>query len=132
MCGDPYPPSVVHHGQQLFLFAAFTVSILFLLHFGGCDHREATQPVKVALLVTASRLWYCNNLVANILVGHCCSKSSTTQYLSLVWIYNRNRVRRIATSADSCVCLWRSGSLIGLYVGLVFAYARSLFQSHSG
>src|SRR5205814_4688233 len=56
------------------------------------------------------------------------------QYLSLVWIYNRKRVE-----ADSSIGWFmrfvfrRSGSLIGLYVGLVLAYgALGYFKSHIG
>src|SRR5213595_3551014 len=34
MCGGPFiPPSIVQHGQQLILFAAIAVSLLFLVHF---------------------------------------------------------------------------------------------------
>src|SRR6266699_3957216 len=35
MCGGPFiSPSLVHHGQQLVLFAAIAVSVLFVLLFG--------------------------------------------------------------------------------------------------
>jgi branched-subunit amino acid transport protein len=72
MCGGPFlPPSIVHYGQQLILFAAIAVSALFLLHFGRLwVIGKRPNPVKVALLVTSIAFWwYCNNLVANILVG---------------------------------------------------------------
>jgi Flp pilus assembly protein TadD len=138
MCGGPFiPSSVVHHGQQLFLFAAITVSILFLLHFGRMwIIGKRPNPVKVALLVTSIAFWwYCNNLVANILVGIALFEVfHDVQYLSLVWIYNRNRVEKDSNIGGFMRFVFRrSGSLIGLYVGLVFAYGSlSYFNAHLG
>jgi tetratricopeptide (TPR) repeat protein len=138
MCGGPFiPPSVVHHGQQLILFAAIAVSVLFVLHFGRMwliGNRP--NPVKVALLVTSIAFWwYCNNLVANILVGIALFEVfHDVQYLSLVWIYNRNRVEKDSNIGGFMRFVFRrSGSLIGLYVGLVFAYGSlSYFNAHLG
>jgi Flp pilus assembly protein TadD len=138
MCGGPFiPPSVVHHGQQLILFAAIAVSILFLLHFGRMwITGKRPNPVKVALLVTSIAFWwYCNNLVANILVGIALFEVfHDVQYLSLVWIYNRNRVEKDSNIGGFMRFIFRrSGSLIGLYVGLVFAYGSlSYFNAHLG
>ena len=138
MCGGPFiPPSVVQHGQQLFLVAAITVSVLFLLHFGRLwVIGKRPNPVKVALLVTSIAFWwYCNNLVANILVGIALFEVfHDVQYLSLVWIYNRNRVEKDSNIGGFMRFIFRrSGSLIGLYVGLVFAYGSlSYFNAHLG
>jgi tetratricopeptide (TPR) repeat protein len=127
MCGGPFiPPSVIQHGQQVILFAAITVSVLFLLHFGRLwIIGKRPNPVKLALLVTSIAFWwYCNNLVANILVGIALFEVfHDVQYLSLVWIYNRNRVEKDSNIGGFMRFVFRrSGSLIGLYVGLVFAY----------
>src|SRR5437667_2687484 len=127
MCGGPFiPPSFIQHGQQLILFAAITVSVLFLAHFGRMwIIGKRPNPVKLALLVTSIAFWwYCNNLVANILVGIALFEVfHDVQYLSLVWIYNRNRVEKDSNIGGFMRFVFRrSGSLIGLYVGLVFAY----------
>src|SRR5216110_2777664 len=127
MCGGPFiPPSFIQHGQQLILFAAITVSVLFLLHFGRLwIIGKRPNPVKLALLITSIVFWwYCNNLVANILVGIALFEVfHDVQYLSLVWIYNRNRVEKDSSIGGFMRFIFRrSGSLIGLYVGLVFAY----------
>jgi len=45
------------------------------------------------------------------------------QYLSLVWIYNRNRVEKDQNIGGFMRFIFRrSGSLVGLYLGLIFAY----------
>src|SRR5207248_3073150 len=83
------------------------------------------NPVKLALFVTSIAFWwYCNNGVANILAGIALFEVfHDVQYLSLVWIYNRNRVEKDSSIGGFMRFIFRrSGSLIGLYVGLVFAY----------
>jgi Flp pilus assembly protein TadD len=138
MCGGPFiPTSIIHHGQQLILLTAIVVSVLFILHFGRMwiiGHRP--NPVKLALLVTSIAFWwYCNNLVANIIVGIALFEVfHDVQYLSLVWIYNRNRVEKDSNIGGFMRFVFRrSGSLIGLYVGLVFAYGSvAYFNAHLG
>jgi Flp pilus assembly protein TadD len=138
MCGGPFiSPSIILHGQQLILLAAIVVSVLFILHFGRMwiiGHRP--NPVKLALLVTSIGFWwYCNNLVANIIVGIALFEVfHDVQYLSLVWIYNRNRVEKDSNIGGFMRFVFRrSGSLIGLYVGLVFAYGSvAYFNAHLG
>jgi len=127
MCGGPFiPPSIVNLGQNMILGAAVFVSILFAAHFVRtwiAGHRP--NPVKLGLLVTSIAFWwYCNNLVANILVGIALFEVfHDVQYLSLVWIYNRNRVEKDTNIGGFMRFVFRrSGSLIGLYVGLVLAY----------
>src|SRR5437868_621111 len=138
MCGGPFiPPSMVQLGQGLILLLAVAVSGLFVAHF--CRLwiiGKRPNPVKVALLVTSIAFWwYCNNLVANILVGIALFEVfHDVQYLSLVWIYNRNRVEKDSNIGGFMRFVFRrSGSLIGLYVGLVFAYGSlSYFNAHLG
>jgi Tfp pilus assembly protein PilF len=138
MCGGPFiPPAAVQLGQGLILLAAVTVSVLFVAHF--CRLwiiGNRPNPVKVALLITSIAFWwYCNNLVANILVGIALFEVfHDVQYLSLVWIYNRNRVEKDSNIGGFMRFVFRrSGSLIGLYVGLVLAYGSvSYINAHIG
>ena len=138
MCGGPFiPPSVVQLGQGLILLLAVAVSGLFVAHF--CRLwiiGKRPNPVKVALLITSIAFWwYCNNLVANILVGIALFEVfHDVQYLSLVWIYNRNRVEKDSNIAGFMRFVFRrSGSLVGLYVGLVLAYGSvSYINAHIG
>jgi len=94
------------------------------------------NPVKLALVITSVAFWwYCNNGVANILAGIALFEVfHDVQYLSLVWIYNRNRVEKDSSIGGFMRFIFRrSGSLIGLYVGLVFAYGSiGYLNSHIG
>jgi tetratricopeptide (TPR) repeat protein len=120
------PPWVLHQGQQVFLAAALAVSILFLANFARMWFwGQRPNPVKLALLGTSiSFWWYCNNGVTNILAGIALFEVfHDVQYLSLVWIYNRNRVEKDRTIGGFMRFVFRrSGSLVGLYIGLVLAY----------
>lgn len=83
------------------------------------------SPIKVVLLVSSIAFWwYCNNGVQNILVGIALFEVfHDVQYLAIVWIYNRTRVERDESIRGFMRFVFRrSGSLIGVYVGLVFAY----------
>jgi Flp pilus assembly protein TadD len=125
--GGPFIPVWLLHGvQQGMLLVAIAVSVLFLFNFARMwVLGKRPNPVKLALLVTSiSFWWYCNNGVANILAGIALFEVfHDVQYLSLVWIYNRNRVEKDSSIGGFMRFVFRrSGSLIGLYVGLVFAY----------
>ena len=81
--------------------------------------------IKLVLLGSSIGFWwYCNNGVQNILVGIALFEVfHDIQYLSIVWIYNRARVERDRTISGFMRFIFRrSGSLIGVYVGLVAAY----------
>src|SRR6266436_3668063 len=137
-CGGPFiSPILLHEFQQVMLWGAIAVSILFLLPFGRMWHLgKRPNPVKAALLVTTIAFWwYCNNGVTNILVGIALFEVfHDVQYLSLVWIYNRNRVEKDSNIGGFMRFVFRrSGSLIGLYVGLVLAYGSvSYINAHIG
>src|ERR1700756_1696989 len=138
MCGGPFiPPSVITLGQTLILGVAVFVSVLFAAHFiRTWIAGNRPNPVKLGLLVTSIAFWwYCNNLVSNILVGIALFEVfHDVQYLSLVWIYNRNRVEKGSNIGGVIRFVFRkSGSLVGLYVGLVFAYGSlSFINAHLG
>src|SRR5882757_7064012 len=123
--------------QRGFVFLALAVSILFVANFVWMSTRaKRPNPVKLVLLITSiSFWWYCNNLVSNLLVGIALFEVfHDVQYLSLVWIYNRNRVEKDQNIGGFMRFIFRrSGSLVGLYVGLVFAYGSvSFINAHLG
>ncbi len=86
---------------------------------------RGVSPIKLLLLTSSiSFWWYCNNGVQNILVGIALFEVfHDVQYLSIVWIYNRARVERDESIRGFMRFVFRqSGSLLGVYVGLVLAY----------
>src|SRR6266436_5837101 len=136
--GGPFiPPWLLHNAQQIMLGGAIAVSVLFLFNFSRMwAEGKRPNPVKLALLATTIAFWwYCNNGVTNILAGIALFEVfHDVQYLSLVWIYNRNRVEKDSSIGGFMRFVFRrSGSLIGLYVGLVFAYGSiGYLNSHIG
>src|SRR5216684_2417683 len=133
--GGPYIlPGLLRAAQQIMLFTAIAVAILFLINFARMwALGKRPNPVKLALVVTSIGFWwYCNNGVVNILAGIALFEVfHDVQYLSLVWIYNRNRVEKDSSIGGFMRFVFRrSGSLVGLYIGLVFAYGSlSYFNS---
>src|SRR5213082_1344788 len=136
--GGPFiPPALLRMAQQSLLAVALAVAGLFLANYVWSWTRgNRPSPVKLVLLVTSiSFWWYCNNIVASILVGIALFEVfHDVQYLSLVWIYNRNRVEKDSSIGGFMRFVFRrSGALIGLYVGLVFAYGSiGYLNSHMG
>ena len=136
--GGPFiPPGLLRGVQQGAFALALAVAGVFLANFiwmWVCGKRP--NPVKVVLLITSiSFWWYCNNIVASVLVGIALFEVfHDVQYLSLVWIYNRKRVETDSSIGGFMRFVFRrSGSLVGLYVGLIFAYgALGYFKSSIG
>src|SRR5436190_2740751 len=125
--GGPFiPPGLLRAAQQALLALALVVAGLFLANFIRMwISGKRPNPVKLVLLITSiSFWWYCNNLVSNLLVGIALFEVfHDVQYLSLVWIYNRNRVEKDQNIGGFMRFIFaRSGSLVGLYLGLIFAY----------
>src|SRR6184192_544570 len=136
--GGPFiPPALLHGAQQGLLALALIISAVFLANFIWMwSSGKRPSPVKLVLLVTSiSFWWYCNNIVASVLVGIALFEVfHDVQYLSLVWIYNRKRVETDSAIGGFMRFVFRrSGALIGVYVGLVLAYGGlSLSKSYVG
>src|ERR1041385_6661423 len=134
--GGPFiQPWLLHSAQQIVLAIAIAAGVLFLFNFSRMwAEGKRPNPVKLALLVTTIAFWwYCNNGVANILAGIALFEVyHDVQYLSLVWIYNRSRVEKDSSISGFMRFVFRrSGSLIGLHIGLIFAYGSiGYFQAH--
>src|SRR5438309_2406914 len=136
--GGPFIlPGLLRDAQQGLFALALAISGVFLANFIWMWIRgKRPSPVKLVLLLTSiSFWWYCNNIVASVLVGIALFEVfHDVQYLSLVWIYNRKRVETDSSIGGFMHFVFRrSGSLIGLYVGLIFAYgALGYFKSSVG
>src|SRR5881296_4057052 len=70
--GGPFiQPTLLHAAQQGLLLLALAVSGVFLANYvWAWSSGRRPSPVKLVLLVTSiSFWWYCNNIVASVLVG---------------------------------------------------------------
>jgi tetratricopeptide (TPR) repeat protein len=136
--GGPFiPPGLLRGAQQGLFGLALAVSGIFLANFIWMWMQgKRPSPVKLVLLITSiSFWWYCNNIVASVLVGIALFEVfHDVQYLSLVWIYNRKRVETDSSIGGFMRFVFRrSGSLVGVYVGLIFAYgALGYFKADVG
>jgi Tetratricopeptide repeat len=125
--GGPVVASVVVSAIRTAVVVALGLVTLLFLWRQWSDWRaeRGASPVKMTLLVSSIAFWwYCNNGVQNILVGIALFEVfHDVQYLAIVWIYNRTRVERDKNIGGFMRFVFRrSGSLIGVYVGLVLAY----------
>jgi tetratricopeptide (TPR) repeat protein len=136
--GVPYIPRWgIVSAQYFILGLTIIATLLFLINLIQSARRgERPNPVKLALLITTIAFWwYCNDLITNILAGIALFEVfHDVQYLSLVWIYNRNRVEKDNSIGGFMRFIFRrSGALIGFYVALVvvygsFGYAASFLE----
>jgi tetratricopeptide (TPR) repeat protein len=136
--GGPFiQPALLSGAQRGLFILALAVSAVFLANYVWMwSSGRRPSPVKVVLLITSiSFWWYCNNIVASVLVGIALFEVfHDVQYLSLVWIYNRKRVESDSSIGGFMRFVFRrSGALVGVYLGLVLAYGGlSLSKSYIG
>src|SRR2546423_10864871 len=124
--GPVIASAVVDAIRMAVIIALGLVTIGFLWRqFSDWRAGRGASPIKITLLASSIAFWwYCNNGVQNILVGIALFEVfHDVQYLAIVWIYNRSRVERDESIGGFMRFVFRrSGSLIGVYVGLVLAY----------
>ena len=125
--GGPVIPAAVVATIRTGVVGVLVLVTLAFLWRQWSDWRagRGVSSVKMTLLVSSIAFWwYCNIGVQNILVGIALFEVfHDVQYLAIVWIYNRSRVERDESIRGFMRFVFRrSGSLIGVYVGLVLAY----------
>ncbi|HEX8680257.1 MAG TPA: tetratricopeptide repeat protein [Chthoniobacterales bacterium] len=124
--GPVIQPAVVNGIRSAIAIALAAVTLVFAWRqWSDYRHRRGGSAIKLVLLASSIGFWwYCNNGVQNILVGIALFEVfHDVQYLAIVWIYNRSRVERDESVRGFMRFVFRrSGSLIGVYVGLVLAY----------
>lgn len=119
-------PSLVETVTDVWIMGTATVTLVFLGHLLRHWTRGARpSPVKLCLMASSFAFWWYSNVaVTNMLVGIALFEVfHDVQYLSIVWIFNLNRVSRNPDVGRFTRLLFRrSGALVGVYVGLVAAY----------
>jgi len=102
------------------------ITLVYVGNFIRCYWQERRQnPVKLPLLaVTIAYWWFCMMAFQHVIIGVALFEVfHDTQYLAIVWIYNRNRVDKDPQVGSFTAFLFRrSGALMGLYIGLALGY----------
>lgn len=126
-CAAPLPAWLsVPLLQRVWAWGTGVVTVLFLINLLWCWW-QSRPPSTIKLLLMAMSFgfwWYTRVTVTNPLVGVALFEVfHDVQYLSIVWIFNRSRAAKDAGAGAFTRFLFRnSGGLIGVYVGMVFAY----------
>ena len=88
------------------------------------------SPVKLLLMASSFGFWwYTMNGIGEVILGIAMFEVfHDVQYLAIVWVFNRRRVDEgTGLSAFMRFAFRRSGLLIGVYIGAVFAYGSITF-----
>ncbi len=125
--GGPLVSAAALHAAQLAWGAGLLlVTAAFLAHLAWQVRRgEAPSPVKLGLFTSSFAFWWiCMLAIDEVILGVALFEIfHDVQYLAIVWTYNRKRVEQGGDLAAFTRFLFRrSGALVGIYVGLVFAY----------
>ena len=127
------PDAFIPTLAKAWLWGTIAVTATFLVHSILSWRRgQPPSPIKLLLMVTSFCFWWFACVaVDNMLVGVALFEIfHDVQYLSIVWIFNRNRAKKSESLSGFMSFLFRrSGALVGLYVGLVFAYGSLAFVS---
>ncbi len=119
-------PLLVRSLTNSWLAVTALVTVAYIIHLALDRRRGQPQsPAKLLLLVTSVAFWWYSNVsVSNMLVGIALFEIfHDVQYLTIVWIFNLNRVdRNPGVGRFTRFLFRRSWGLAGLYVGLVAAY----------
>ena len=94
---------------------------------------DAAGLVRIGVMATSIGFyWFAYRGAGNILIGAALFEIfHDVQYLAIVWLFNRRRAEHDQTAGAFLKFLFRrSGALVGLYVGLVFAFGSLKFLEH--
>lgn len=126
--GAPLLPPAAVAGLRVVAKGAIAVAALLWLLDLARGLAAGRRPAPLRLLTVATSLgfwWYTNASLADMLVGIALFEVfHDVQYLTIVWMFNRNRAKQAPGELASWLrfLFGRSGALAGVYVGLVFAY----------
>lgn len=128
------PASWIDSLQGLWLGLLAIASGLWIIRLiYGCVKGSLPSPVKVLVTITSVGFyWYAYAIAGNILIGAAMFEVfHDVQYLAIVWLFNRRRVEQSDNpGAFLRFVFGRSGALIGIYVGLCFAFGSFRFLEY--
>lgn len=126
-CGGPaVPPAAIGGLRAVWAAGTALVTLLFLANLARSWRAGRPQsPVKLFALATSIAFWwFCMTSFTNVIVGVALFELfHDTQYLAIVWLYNKSRAEKDpASGAFTRFLFRRSALLVALYVALVLAY----------
>lgn len=126
-CGVRLPgPLAMDMVRNAAVLAVAAITLMFLMNIvWNWQRGRGPNLVKLLLMTTTfAYFWYCNATLSNILVSYALFELfHDTQYLALVWAFNRNRVQKDPQVRGFIRWLFRPRAIwIGLYLALVFGY----------
>lgn len=128
------PASWVDSLQGLWLGLIVIATGLWVVRLAyGCFKGSLTSPVKVLVTITSVGFyWFAYAIAGNILIGAAMFEVfHDVQYLAIVWLFNRRRVEQSDNAGAFFKFVFgRSGALIGIYVGLCFAFGSFRFLEY--
>jgi tetratricopeptide (TPR) repeat protein len=132
MAGGPQVGTAGVHALRVAAIAGLAlVTIAFVANAVVCTRAgRRPSPVKLLLIATGvSYWWYSNLIVGNLLLSALLFELfHDTQYLSIVWVFNRRRVMSGSRVDTPTRFIFRDRApLVLLYVGLVAAYGSLRF-----
>ncbi len=120
------PGEVFTFLRMAWLAGTLLVTLAFAANLLLCWRKGVSpSPVKLLLMaVSFAFYWYTNVLTGSLLLGLAMFEIfHDVQYFAIGWVFNRNRVEKGASVTPFVRFLFRrSGTLVGLYVGLILAY----------
>ncbi|MEM9556205.1 MAG: tetratricopeptide repeat protein [Acidobacteriota bacterium] len=124
--GPLLPGGTVAFARNATIALLIIVNVAFVWNLMR-EWRRGNPPnlLKILLMISSFGFWfYCSVGIGNILVGVALFEVfHDVQYLSIVWLFNRARVEKDPSIGEFTRFVFRrSGGMMGLYVGLVFAY----------
>ena len=120
------PAPLVSAVRSIWLAALVAASLAYLVALVGSWRRGKPVPLPAILVLISSAgfYWFAYAGATNILVGAALFEIfHDVQYLTIVWLFNRRRVEQDASVGGLVRFVFRrSGALVGVYIGLVFAF----------
>lgn len=126
-CGAPLiPAGALQTARAAWLVLTLALTIAFVARL-ALSWSRGTRPNPVKLLFLSMSFgfwWFCMAAVDHLVAGIALfDVFHDVQYLALVWMFQRSRTQKADGVTGFTRFLFRSsGSLIGLYVGMVVAY----------
>ncbi|MDA0833433.1 MAG: tetratricopeptide repeat protein [Planctomycetota bacterium] len=124
--GPLLEPTAVHILQSTVGIVTGVISLFYVVNLlREMGHGYYPSPVKLFLMGISIAFWFYTMMgVENVILGIAMFEIfHDVQYLSIVWIFNRNRAEKDPAAGRFTRFLFRrSGVMLGLYIGLVFAY----------